>query len=114
MPYRPTSHRPRIPDAAPHRPRRSASSRRGYGRRWRRLRSWYLSAHPLCVQYVRDGELRPATEVDHIVPRRLGGTDEVENLQGLCKRHHSQKTAREDGGFGRNTGSMRAPRRRWY
>ena len=114
MPYRPTPHRPMVPDAPQHRPRRSSSSQRGYGRRWRRLRSCYLSAHPLCVQCVADGELRPATEVDHVLPRRLGGTDEVENLQALCKRHHSQKTAREDGGFGRNTGPRRAPGGRWY
>ena len=37
-----------------------------------------------------------ATEVDHIVPLRQGGTSEADNLQTLCKRHHSRKTARYD------------------
>lgn len=34
-------------------------------------------------------------QVDHIVPRRDGGADTMDNLQTLCPRHHSQKTTRE-------------------
>jgi 5-methylcytosine-specific restriction endonuclease McrA len=34
-------------------------------------------------------------EVDHIVPKKQGGTDDESNLQSLCKPHHSAKTARE-------------------
>lgn len=30
--------------------------------------------------------------VDHIIPRRQGGTDDLSNLQTLCASHHSQKT----------------------
>jgi len=57
-----------------------------------------------------------ATEVDHIKPHKLkqaiDGGDPVaiataqslfwnrRNWQGLCKTHHSRKTASEDGGFG--------------
>jgi 5-methylcytosine-specific restriction endonuclease McrA len=29
---------------------------------------------------------RPATDVDHIWPRRLGGSDHPGNLQALCRR----------------------------
>lgn len=38
--------------------------------------------------------------VDHIVPKVDGGTDDMENLQTLCRSCHSRKTALEDGGFG--------------
>jgi 5-methylcytosine-specific restriction protein A len=44
-----------------------------------------------------------ATEVDHKVPHR-GDQDlfwDTSNWQSLCKPCHSAKTAREDGGFGR-------------
>ena len=34
-------------------------------------------------------------QVDHIVPRRAGGSDDMSNLQTLCMTHHSQKTGRE-------------------
>lgn len=40
-----------------------------------------------------------ATNVDHVVPRPAGG-DEWSNLQGLCHKHHSVKTATRDGGWG--------------
>lgn len=42
------------------------------------------------------------TVVDHIIPHR-GNYDlfwNQDNWQTLCKLHHDQKTAREDGGFG--------------
>lgn len=41
------------------------------------------------------GYVTPATEVDHILPKRLGGSDDDDNLQALCKHHHSSKTVRE-------------------
>lgn len=34
-------------------------------------------------------------QVDHVLPKRMGGTDEISNLQTLCIRCHSQKTYRE-------------------
>lgn len=47
---------------------------------WRRLRALVLSAEPICRLCKR----APATEVDHIVPRVLGGADSLSNLQPLC------------------------------
>ncbi len=43
-----------------------------------------------------------ATDVDHIQPHRGDMTLfwDSSNWQPLCHRHHAQKTAREDGGFG--------------
>jgi 5-methylcytosine-specific restriction protein A len=44
-----------------------------------------------------------ATELDHIIPHK--GNNELfwdeSNHQGLCKHHHSLKTAKEDGGWGK-------------
>ena len=54
-------------------------------------------ADPVCTVCRDAGRVTPATEVDHIKPRRRGGTDGMDNLQSLCKRHHSQKTGRERG-----------------
>jgi 5-methylcytosine-specific restriction endonuclease McrA len=34
-------------------------------------------------------------QVDHIVPRSQGGTDDLSNLQTLCLEHHGQKTRGE-------------------
>ncbi len=31
-------------------------------------------------------------EIDHIEPVSLGGSDELDNLQTLCRQHHSEKT----------------------
>lgn len=72
---------------------RGSASQRGYGARWRRLRAMQLNAHPLCVVCGR-----AATDVDHIISRRKGGTDVEDNLQSMCHQHHSEKTNREDGG----------------
>jgi hypothetical protein len=50
--------------------------------------------------FCRCGYGQPATDVDHILPRRAGGSDEHGNLQSLAHGHHSRKTALRDGGFG--------------
>ena len=70
--------------------------------RWRRLRADQLRTEPLCAECLREGRLTDATECDHIIPHK--GDKRLffdrKNLQSLCKKHHSAKTAREDGGFG--------------
>lgn len=72
---------------------RESSYARGYGGSWRRLREVVLHRQPFC----RCGA--PANEVDHIVPKSRGGRDTIENLQSLCKRCHSRKTAGERAGL---------------
>lgn len=88
-----------------HRPKEAArmtASQRGYTAQWSRESKAYLQQHPWCIECARQGRATPATEVDHIVPHK--GNRELfwdqSNWQGLCKRCHSIKTAREDGGFG--------------
>lgn len=80
--------KPKYPRESPH--------RRGYGRDWQKRRARILKRDPVC----RSCFVNASTEVDHILPKRAGGTDSDENLQGLCTPCHSSKTAREDGGFG--------------
>jgi 5-methylcytosine-specific restriction protein A len=36
-----------------------------------------------------------ATEVDHIVPKSQGGTDDDDNLQAICSPCHKTKTGSE-------------------
>lgn len=83
--------------------RRLSAAKRGYDGQWRKARAGFLKKHPLCVDCEKEGQLNAATEVDHIIPHK--GDKELfwdrNNWQGLCKMHHSRKTAREDGGFGR-------------
>ncbi len=110
MPQRLTTHRSALPVLPVHRSREPASSPGSYGRAWRRLRRLVLRLHPFCIDpfghHAVDGRVVIATEVDHIVPRRAGGKDVIENLQGLCITCHSRKTARFDGGFGRSANTM--------
>lgn len=76
---------------------RESAAARGYDRRWRRLRRMYLAEHPLCEDpyNVHGDRVETATEVDHVVPLRRGGTNDFNNLQALCKSCHSRKTAQE-------------------
>lgn len=78
---------------------RPSAAARGYGRRWQRYRLSFLAVHPICA---RCGRL--ASQVDHQVP--VSSPDDplfwdAGNHQPLCRECHSQKTAQEDGGFGR-------------
>jgi 5-methylcytosine-specific restriction protein A len=73
-----------------------------HDQRWLSLRAAQLAKDPLCCECMTDQRLTQATVVDHIKPHN--GDPELfydpDNLRSLCKRHHDQKTAREDGGFG--------------
>lgn len=84
--------------------RRGTAAERGYGTEWRRIRSRVLREEPVCTC----GE--PTTDVDHLVPLRAGGTNDRANLRARCHRCHSQKTAREDGGFGNRRRRVRGAR----
>ena len=102
LPSKPPMHRPPGAKSATEVKRaldrqRSSAARRGYGPRWRRARLTHLARHPLCAGCQEVGRLEPATVVDHCLPHR---GDEVlfwneTNWQGLCKRCHDAKTARE-------------------
>jgi 5-methylcytosine-specific restriction protein A len=67
---------------------------RGYTSEWDKLRKAYIAKYPNCVVCGKKG-----SHVDHIISRPQG-TDDESNLQTLCWKHHSMKTAKYDGGFG--------------
>ncbi|GEB79233.1 hypothetical protein DDE01_06480 [Desulfovibrio desulfuricans] len=58
-----------------------------------------LREEPLCRACAAQGRITAATDVDHIVSRAQGGTDDRANLQPLCHACHSRKTAQQDGGL---------------
>lgn len=70
---------------------------RGYTNKWARYAKSYLKRHPWCVHCEQEGRKTPATELDHIVPHK--GDMRLfwrrNNLQPLCKSHHSSKTRRD-------------------
>lgn len=83
--------------------RRLTPTQRGYGPSWKAIRDEIIEKHPYCADpyQVHGGSQVPATDVDHVIPRKEGGTDAENNLQSLCHACHSRKTAREDGRWGR-------------
>lgn len=82
---------PKKPDPRP------SAARRGYGRRWRKIRKMHLRRHPLCYDCTAEGRTTEATEVHHVRPLSEGGTHAFGNLMSLCKSHHSRRTALERG-----------------
>lgn len=75
---------------------------RGYGSGWVRLRELilkrdrYLCQCPDCL----GGKLRirEASEVDHILPKAKGGSDDPSNLRAVHPECHRRLTIRENGG----------------
>lgn len=82
---------------------RGSSTQRGYGVAHRRRREATLQRDPYCKcrgcgSCNRIGGCwRPSNQSDHIVPKHLGGSDDLENYQGLCDRCHDEKTLDEVG-----------------
>ena len=78
-----------------HQKGRSAAGR-GYGAAWRRLRSAVIIRDGgRCQDCKAQGKARIGTEVDHIVSKAQGGSDELENLRLLCRKCHLSKTGRD-------------------
>jgi 5-methylcytosine-specific restriction protein A len=100
--------KPRISMVAHHGPRtlgtsfgdkaRLTATQRGYGPEWRRTRLRILQRDRYVCQCTRckeDGVVRPAHEVDHIVPKFEAGTDHDDNLQAINRDCHILKTKAE-------------------
>ena len=62
------------------------------GRTLQTLRARLLYDEPLCVHCTDQGRLSLAVEVDHIIPLYKGGSNDQDNLQGLCVECHKAKT----------------------
>jgi 5-methylcytosine-specific restriction enzyme A len=67
--------------------------KRTRGRKWMRLREMVLIEEPVCMLCGQ----RPSTQVDHKKPVSEGGTDERDNLQGVCYDCHDAKTRNDLG-----------------
>lgn len=76
--------------------RQLSSHARGYGAAWRKLRIVVMNRDAgLCQPCKAGGRLTTGNIVDHIKPKTEGGTDDMGNLQTICKRCHDLKTAGE-------------------
>lgn len=76
--------------------RRESAAARGYDSRWNKARKTWLVNHPLCAECERQGRVRAAVLVDHIIPHR--GNQKLfwdqSNWQSLCRACHDVKTSR--------------------
>jgi 5-methylcytosine-specific restriction protein A len=73
---------------------------RGYGAAWDKLRKRILERdHYLCQPCLRGAPSRItlAREVDHVLPKAKGGTDDPANLVAICTPCHRAKSAEDRG-----------------
>lgn len=76
--------------------RRGSASERGYGSAWAKLRGRIMQRDcGLCQPCLKAGRVTPARQVDHIISKAEGGTDDEDNLQAICMDCHKSKTGRE-------------------
>ncbi len=71
------------------------SPERTRGRRWMAIRKRILARDPTCRECRKHGRTALAIVVDHVKGLAEGGTDDEDNLQGLCGDCHDAKTAAE-------------------
>ena len=70
---------------------------------WRRLRNDYIRLHPLCAECLRNGKVKPATDVHHLRSPFKGGEInwtllmDVNNLESLCAECHGLEHAKQNG-----------------
>lgn len=77
---------------------RQSASARGYDNEWKQIRDKWLRSHPWCANpynYHITGRVQ-AVLVDHITPKRDGGSNNESNLQSLCLKCHARKTSRDN------------------
>lgn len=75
---------------------RKSRKERGYGWDWEKKRLEILERDKgLCQPCLKGGFTALAKQVDHIVPKASGGTDDDDNLQSICLACHKVKTAKE-------------------
>lgn len=84
---------------------RRSSNARGYDSAWRRLSNRYREANPLCEPCKAKGEFVPVALVDHVIPVHVAPerVHDMDNLQGMCRPCHAEKTAADDLTYGSAT-----------
>lgn len=77
---------------------KESASSRGYGSAWRKLRNRIMKRdNELCQVCIKRNRLTKAREVDHILSKADGGTDDESNLQAICRGCHEKKTITDKG-----------------
>jgi len=79
---------------------RAPASRSRYGTQWRKIRTRYITANPLCELCKQAGRFTPADTVHHKRKLADGGTNDWENLQALCSPCHSRLHAKDGDRWG--------------
>lgn len=77
-----------------------SAAERGYGWAWQKLRDQIMARDGgicRCKHCTASGAVKPAHDVDHIVPKDQGGTDDPANLQAINRDCHKRKTAEDNG-----------------
>lgn len=62
-------------------------------KRWRTIRAQVLAEQPLCPICKAQGRIEPAVDVDHV--NNNSHDNRRENLVGMCRSHHAEKSATE-------------------
>ena len=76
--------------------RNKTTTERGYGSEWRKIRRFVIQRDKgLCQPCLTQGRYTEFQDVDHIKPKTQGGTDDLSNLQCICKPCHQSKTGTE-------------------
>ena len=83
---------------------RDKSTKKRYGRAWKRIRDKYAAEHPFCERCFGRGVIVPTEEIHHMLPLSEGGTHDRENLIALCKSCHSQIHAQRGDYWGNHRG----------
>lgn len=85
--------------------KKPTATKRVTGRKLQAMRERLFKADPLCAECRRNDRVTLATQRDHIKPLAEGGTDDDDNVQGLCMDCHDAKSkAESQRGFGRRAG----------
>jgi 5-methylcytosine-specific restriction protein A len=104
MPHRPPIVSHRAPSRKAWQHDRRSRHERGYGTAWDKLREEVMRRDMrLCQPCLRKDRVAAAHAVDHIKPKAKGGTDDLDNLQAICRSCHLDKTMTDSGRRPRRT-----------
>lgn len=69
--------------------KRDPETKKSYGTAWRKIQAQYIQSNPLCEICREEGKIISAEVVHHRIELKAGGSHSNDNLQSLCRSHHS-------------------------
>jgi len=84
--------------------KRDKKNRRFYGSaRWRKVSKIKKKRDPLCEYCLEKDRIKPAVEVDHIIPIQIDWSlrFDFDNLKSACKSCHTKKTKEDQRKYGK-------------